>query len=58
MFFISDMEGLNPWDSHSIHAFSFFCCPECVYRSRYEIDFQAHAIFNHEDAKGFFERFE
>ena len=42
--------GLNPWQVESIHAFNFFCCPECVYRSKEEFDFQAHALHNHPES--------
>jgi hypothetical protein len=52
------MERLNPWDAKSIQAFSFYCCPECVYRSKSEVDFQCHATFNHPEAKEFLERLE
>ena len=38
-------------------VFSFFCCPECVYRAKTVADFQVHAIVNHPDAKDFFERY-
>jgi hypothetical protein len=37
----------NPWHVESINDFSFFCCPECVYRSKADIDFEAHAIKTH-----------
>ena len=38
---------LNPWLVDSIEAFSFYCCPECVFRSKEEDYFQAHALQNH-----------
>ena len=38
-------------------VFSYFCCPECVYRAKTVADFQVHAIVNHPDAKDFFERY-
>ena len=38
----------------SIQDFNFFCCPECIYRTKEEISFQAHAIQNHEQSKKFF----
>ena len=44
----------NPWMVQSIQDFNFFCCPECVYRTKEEISFQAHAIQNHEQSKNFF----
>lgn len=47
----------NPWQVDDIAAFSFFCCPECVYRAKTVPDFQVHAIINHPNAKDFFERY-
>ena len=38
----------------SIIDFNFFCCPECVYRSKEELTFQAHALQNHVLSKTFF----
>lgn len=53
------MDCLNPWDAaNCIQAFSFYCCPGCVYRSKSEGDFQIHATFNHPEAKLFFDRLE
>ena len=37
----------NPWRVDNIQAFNYFCCPECVYRSKEELTFQAHALQNH-----------
>ena len=37
----------NPWQVESIEAFSFYCCPECVFRSRDDYLFQSHALQNH-----------
>ena len=37
----------NPWQVDSLQAFSYLCCPECVYRSQEESSFQAHALQNH-----------
>ena len=45
---------LNPWEVHSIDDFNYFCCPECVFRSKEDISFQAHALQNHELSKTFF----
>ena len=39
--------AMNPWSVESIAAFNFFCCPECVYRSKEENSFQTHAIQFH-----------
>ena len=45
---------LNPWLVDNIEAFSFYCCPECVFRSKEENFFQVHALQNHGLAKSFF----
>jgi hypothetical protein len=45
---------MNPWKVQSIQDFNYFCCPECVYRSKQEIPFQEHALQNHEESKTFF----
>ena len=37
----------NPWQVDSIHSFSIFKCPECVFDSKEEDDFQDHATENH-----------
>ena len=47
--------SMNPWNVQSIHDFNFFCCPECVYRSKEEFAFQEHALQKHEHAKTFFQ---
>ena len=39
--------SMNPWNVQSIQDFNYFCCPECVYRSKEEYEFQAHALKNH-----------
>ena len=44
----------NPWQVDSLQAFSFLCCPECVYRSQEEASFQTHAIQNHPKSSVFF----
>jgi hypothetical protein len=46
--------SMNPWNVQSIHDFNFFCCPECVYRSKEEFAFQAHALQNHSLSTTFF----
>ena len=46
--------NLNPWLVDNIEAFSFYCCPECVFRSKEESFFQAHALQNHLEATSFF----
>ena len=44
----------NPWQVDNLMAFSFLCCPECVYRSQEETSFQVHAIQNHPRSSVFF----
>ena len=44
----------NPWLVDDIEAFSFYCCPECVFRSKEDNVFQAHALQNHVQSKAFF----
>ena len=39
--------GDNPWLVDSIHSFSVFKCPECIFDSIEEYNFQDHAIQNH-----------
>ena len=41
------VQNNNPWDVTSIDSFDFLCCPECVFRSKEEDYFQAHALQNH-----------
>ena len=43
----------NPWSVSEISAFSYFCCPECDYKSQSENTFVEHAAQNHPDAKDF-----
>ena len=45
---------MNPWHVESIMAFNYFCCPECVYRSKEESSFQAHALQNHPQSSSLF----
>ena len=37
----------NPWLVDSIHSFSVFKCPECIFNSKEEENFHNHAIQNH-----------
>jgi len=46
--------NLNPWLVENIEAFSFYCCPECVFRSKEESFFQSHALQNHPQSTAFF----
>ena len=44
----------NPWAVTSIDSFNFFCCPECVFRSKENVSFENHAAQNHPKSKAFF----
>ena len=46
--------SMNPWLVESIEAFSFYCCPECVFRSKEANFFQVHALQNHVQSEEFF----
>ena len=48
-------ENHNPWAVPGIDAFNFLCCPECVFRSKDESHFYAHAIQNHPKSRTFFQ---
>ena len=37
----------NPWQVDSIQAFSYLKCPECVFETKEENDFETHALDNH-----------
>ena len=39
--------SVNPWLVENVHAFSFFNCPECVFKTKTEDIFQTHAVSNH-----------
>ena len=39
--------GENPWQVHSIQAFSYLKCPECTFDTKKEDTFQDHATQNH-----------
>ena len=43
---------LNPWSVDSIESFSFYYCPECIFRTKEEDFFQIHAIENHVNTGG------
>ena len=47
-------ESDNPWAVASIDSFNFLCCPECYFRSKEEVSFQAHAIQNHPKSRKLF----
>ena len=37
----------NPWHVDSLHVFWFLKCPECIFDTREENQFQDHALENH-----------
>ena len=39
---------INPWIALSIFDFSYFCCPECDYKSKTKQDFVNHASGFHD----------
>ena len=47
IFFVQDMFSDNPWQVDSVHAFWFLKCPECIFDTREEHQFQDHALENH-----------
>ena len=49
---------LNPWKVQNISEFVYFCCPECVFRSKEDSSFQAHALQNHVLSRTFFNNVE
>ena len=44
----------NPWAVDSVSDFTFICCPECIFRTKEEPSFQAHALQNHPQSKTLF----
>jgi hypothetical protein len=44
----------NPWAVENIEAFSFYCCPECDFKSKDGDHFERHALESHNRAKSFF----
>ena len=50
-----NMEEVNPWLVDSIMDFTFFCCPECHFRSKIENIFQEHALQSHPQVRYYFE---
>ena len=52
-FFLSNFSVINPWTVDAVNAFSFFCCPECDYKSKAVPHFISHAAKNHPNAKEF-----
>ena len=48
----------NPWLVESIEAFSYYCCPECVFRTKEESFFQTHALQNHSQSTSLFHHYD
>ena len=44
----------NPWVVETIEEFSFYCCPECDFKSKKGDYFRRHAIESHNKSKVFF----
>ena len=54
VFFQMEDQNYNPWAVSSIDSFNYLCCPECIFRSKTETKFKAHAIEYHPQSKTFF----
>ena len=48
------MGDQNPWKVENIEAFSFYCCPECDFKSKDRDYFKRHAMESHNKSKIFF----
>ena len=48
------MGDQNPWAVGNIEVFSFYCCPECDFKSKNRDHFKRHALESHLKAKSFF----
>ena len=48
------MVNRNPWEVENIKAFSFYCCPECDFKSKKGDYFKRHAMESHNKSKVFF----
>ena len=44
---------MNPWTVDAVNDFSYFCCPECDFKSKNVPTFINHAAKNHPNAKEF-----
>ena len=45
---------MNPWNVDDLNAFCFLNCPECLFKSKEEEQFAAHAIESHPQSQVFF----
>ena len=50
----TEMGDQNPWEVKNIEAFSFYCCPECDFKSKVRSYFKRHAMESHNKSKIFF----
>ena len=48
------MDNQNPWKVENIEAFSFYCCPECDFKSKEEDYFKRHAMESHNKSRVLF----
>ena len=48
------MSDQNPWVVEDIELFSFYCCPECDFKSKNQDYFKRHAMESHNKSKAFF----
>ena len=48
------MNNVNPWEVDAVTAFSYFCCPECEFKTKAVPSFLSHANENHPRAKNFY----
>ena len=48
------MRDENPWAVENFEAFSFYCYPECDFKSMGRDHFKRHALESHNKAKPFF----
>jgi hypothetical protein len=46
-------DNQNPWQVTTVTEFSFYCCPECDYKSKHVPTFMDHAVENHPKAREF-----
>ena len=45
---------MNPWNVDNLNAFCFLNCPECLFKSKEEEKFAAHAVESHPQSQVFF----
>ena len=58
LFFLSAITMMvndaNPWEVDAVTAFSYFCCPECEFKTKTVPSFLSHAHENHPRSKTFY----